>query len=375
MTRRHTGLLLLLLVCLLLGGCGTKSAAPEAEVAGERLPLQYAENFTAERFENEIYLLTLGGQERFWLLPEGAEIPEGGDRTIPVIRQPVERIYLASSSVADLFLQIDALDRVRFTSTDGPNWRLPAVREALEREEMIYIGKYSAPDYEALLAENCGLVVENTMILHTPETREKLEALGLPVLLEYSSYEPHPLGRVEWIKLYGLLLGKLPQAEAFFAQQAGTLRQVETGENTGKSVAFFHITANGAVVVRRNADYVNRMIQLAGGEPVTYDLPQNDTALSTETIQMESFYAQARDADVLIYNSTVTGEMDRLDQLLQQSELMADFKAVREGQVWCTEQSMFQQTSAAAGMIRDIHAILTDEAGEGETLRFLHKLK
>lgn len=45
------------------------------------------------------------------------------------------------------------------------------------------------------------------MILHTPEVKEQLEHFGIPVLVERSSYESDPLARMEWIKLYGILLG------------------------------------------------------------------------------------------------------------------------------------------------------------------------
>lgn len=48
------------------------------------------------------------------------------------------------------------------------------------------------------------------------------------------------------------------------------------------------------------------------------------------TIQMESFYDAAADADVLIYNSTIDGELDSLDALLAKSPLLADFKAVQD---------------------------------------------
>ena len=54
------------------------------------------------------------------------------------------------------------------------------------------------------------------MIYHTPEVKEKLEALGIPVLVERSSYETDPLGRMEWIKLYGALTGHYAEAAAFF---------------------------------------------------------------------------------------------------------------------------------------------------------------
>ncbi len=40
------------------------------------------------------------------------------------------------------------------------------------------------------------------MISHTPEVREMLEDFGIPVMIEYSSYEKHPLGRVEWVRFF-----------------------------------------------------------------------------------------------------------------------------------------------------------------------------
>ena len=78
-----------------------------------------------------------------------------------------------------------------------------------------------------VLDEGCGLAVENTMISHTPEVKEKLEQLGIPVLVERSSYEESPLGRVEWIKLYGLLTGQLDTAEQFFEKSVQQVQAVE----------------------------------------------------------------------------------------------------------------------------------------------------
>ena len=365
-------LLPLLAAVLLLCACG--SAAPtdtRAQPAGEAIPLQYAERFTADRYPGGAFLLTLGEKEQYWLLPEGIEPPFAPE--LPAIPIPVDRVYLASSSVADFFLQLDALDAVAYTSTKPDSWQLPEIREALEQEQLLYVGRYSAPDYELLLTEGCGLVVENTMILHSPATRERLEALGFPLLVEYSSYETHPLGRVEWIKLYGLLTGKLEEAEQFFDRQVRTFASLSETEDGEKSVAFFHITANGAVTVRKSNDYVTRMIELAGGRSAVTELPPDDSALSTMTIQMESFYAQARDADILIYNGTIGEEISTVGQLLELSPLLADFKAVASGQLWCTEQSMFQRSTAAADMIADFHAVLCGES-VGD-LHYLHPIQ
>ena len=362
---------LLSAVLLLLCACSQAPAgnAASPEKAGS-MELQYAEHFNVDYYADGSAVLTLGGRDRFLLLPEGTE----PWTELPVIRIPVSQVYVASSSVPDLFLCCGALGSLRFTGTNRESWRLPELQSALEAGTLLYAGKYSMPDYELLLEEGCDLVIENTMILHNPETREKLESLGFPVMVEYSSYESHPLGRVEWIRLYGLLTGHAAEAEAFFEAQSALLQTLVTQEPTEKSIAFFHITSSGSAVVRKSADYVTRMIELAGGHSCFAELPESENALSTTTIQMESFYQQAKDADVLIYNSTVSGDLSGLTDLLEKSSLLADFKAVQNGDVWCTEQSMFQQSSATAGMIRDFRSILTGEAAGLDRLQYLHRL-
>mgnify|MGYP000376370697 CR=1 FL=1 len=60
----------------------------------------------------------------------------------------------------------------------------------METGDILYAGKYSTPDYEKIVEQNCGLAIENTMILHTPEVKEQLEKFGIHVLVDYSSYEP-----------------------------------------------------------------------------------------------------------------------------------------------------------------------------------------
>ena len=351
----------------------SSSLQPVSVPAGSgEMPLSYAQQFSVTYEDDGSMLLTVAGRDRFRLLSREADDSCYAD-DIPIIRIPVRNVCLASSSVADLFLQLDALDAIRLSSTAASGWRLPAVADAMEREAILYAGKYSAPDYELILTENCDLVIENTMILHSPAVREKLEMLGLPVLVEYSSYEPHPLGRVEWIKLYGLLTGREKEAVRFFEEQVASLASLQDLEKTGKKAAFFYIGSNGSVIVRKPSDYVSKMIELAGGTYPFTDIPDDGTALSTMNMQMESFFAQAKDCDVLIYNSTVDGGISSVEELVQKSPLLAEFDAVRNGQVWCSEQDMFQQTSAAAGMILDFNAVFT--GADTSSLRYLRHVE
>mgnify|MGYP000461881795 FL=1 len=77
------------------------------------------------------------------------------------------------------------------------------------------------------------------------------------------------------------------------------------------------------------------MIDIAGGEYVFRNLKGEDNAASSVNMQMEEFYAQAKDADYLVYNSTIDGNLASIDDLLAKNSLFADFKAVKDGNVWC----------------------------------------
>ena len=191
----------------------------------------------------------------------------------------------------------------------------------------------------------------------------------MPVLVEQSSYESHPLGRTEWIKFYGALLGREEQAERLFAQQAAYLEEAAAGGDTGRTVAFFYISSGGYAVARRSGDYVTKMIELAGGRYVFDNLGDPEKATGTVALEMEQFYATAKDADFIVYNSTVGGELSSLDELLEKNELLRDFKAVREGNVWRTDQDLYQQTTGLGLMVYDLNRMLA-----GEDLDELHYL-
>ena len=199
------------------------------------------------------------------------------------------------------------------------------------------------------------------MIYHTPKVKEMIEDLGIPVLVDRSSYEQHPLGRTEWIKLYAALVGKDAEAAEFFDQQAAIIAQLEGFENTGKSVAFFFVNSDGSIVIRKPTDYIPKMIELAGGRYAFENFVTDQTNTSV-SVTMETFYGTAVDADVLIYNASIDAPISSINELLAKDALFADFKAVQEGNVWCTGKSFYQATDIVGEMIRDIHLALTGGA-------------
>ena len=380
-------LILLTALLLVLAACAAAPQPPQTDEApaapaqavswetlsfGRTLPLQYANQFSVSYAGEDYTRVTIGDDQTFLLVAENADVPSGVPDDVTVLQQPLSHIYLVASAAMDYFSHLDAVDRIALSGQKESDWYIEAAKTAMQAGSMVYAGKYSAPDYETILENGCDLAIENTMIYHTPEVVEQLESVGVPVLIERSSYESDPLGRMEWLKLYGALVGKEDAACAAYDTLLRDLQPVLAQEPAGKTVAFFYITTSGAVNVRKSGDYIAKAIRMAGGDYVSFDESGEENALSTMTIQMESFYDAAADADVLSYNSTIDGELDSLDALLAKSPLLADFRAVQTGNVWCITKNFYQESLALGDLILDVHAVLNDkDAGD---LRFLRKL-
>jgi iron complex transport system substrate-binding protein len=114
------------------------------------------------------------------------------------------------------------------------------------------------------------------------------------------------------------------------------------------------------------------MIELAGGKYIFDNIGDGESKKSTMNMQIEEFYNGAKDADYLIYNSSIDGGVDNLDELLEKCSLLADFNAVKQGNVWCTTNDMYQQSLSIGYMMQDIYMMLN--GGDEDEMRYLYRL-
>lgn len=387
--RRNLFCLLFALLCTFPCACTTQGNVAYTEDAGQKetvtdasaldadiqwgdlkieksMDLSYATQFSVDYYMGGYKLISICDIGDYLLVPDGKNVPAGLPSDITVINGSPKHVYLAATSGMDFIVKIGCLDHLSFSGTKEDGWYIPEAKQAMQAQTLAYAGKYNAPDVEQMLAGDCDLAIESTMILHNPEVKEQLEACGIPVIVEHSSYETDPLGRLEWVKFYGALFDAEDAAEQLFETETAKTADVLTEEPTGKTVAFFYVTTSGGVNVRKSGDYVSKMIELAGGTCITFDDSEEENALSTMTIQMETFYEQAKDADYIIYNSTIDSELTSVAELLQKNALFADFKAVKEGHVYGTGKNMFQETTGYGTMIADMHAIFTGQELESD---------
>lgn len=323
------------------------------------MKLEYAERFSIELFKGGYRMISAGtGGYKYLIVPEGMKVPENLEDGVYVLQMPINKVYMASTGIMSLIDAIGALDFVPLVGTDVKGWYLPNVIAAMENGSIAFGGKYSEPDFELMAANEIQLHVNTTMIDSKPEVLEKFEELGIPSLVEDSSKEGHPLARVEWVKLFGVLFDMEEEANAYFEAQKALVESA-TVDPLGKTVAMGYVSSDGTKCYARNGgDYYAQMIGLAGGTYVCADMEPEKGGNSNMTF--EEWYAIFKDADYLFYMN-FAAKFYSIEEMIASNPLFADFKAVQNGNVWITSPDFTQSTAAIASIVVDMNTILSSE--------------
>ena len=352
----------------------------------DSLPLLYTKGFEVEHYEdnakNRYSFITIadgnmsGETSQYFLMASGGKgdisLLEENKKKNPglTVIYDTKKTCIVSGQAMDPVAKLGAMENIAFSGRKKDDWAIPEAKDAMEKGGILYAGKYSSPDFELLLSGGCGLMIENTMIYHNPKIKEKLESIGIPVLVERSGYEDDPLGRLEWVKLYGAIFDREEEAKKLFDEQVERIEKVKGLPETDKTVAVFSVDSNGRVSVRRPGDYISRMIELSGGKYLPKG-PLGDSSSSTLKLSMEDFFLKCESADILIYNSTISGEIEKKSDLVSKSKILKDMKAFKEGDIYCLSSDYYEMSMSTADFISDMRKVLL---GEKEGLIFLKEV-
>lgn len=336
------------------------------------MELTYAKTFSVDYYKAGYKLIKVDGNEKQLLVvPEGMKVPADLTANTVVLQQPINNLLISSTPTVSLINAIGALDRVTLTTYDVDSWYIDEVKAAMNAGKLAYVGNYKSPDYEMIVAQGTKFGVFSTML--TEDVAEKLKEMDVNYILDQASSEDHPLARVEWAKLYGALFNLEDAAEKHFEAQKKLVEDIAAKEATGKTVAIFYITSKGDLYARNTDDYMAKMIKLGGGE---YVLDGKVGVGQTGTVKMEAeaFFDGAKDADEIIYIWSMGGKPETIADLVAKSPILADMKAVKNGNVWCTTPDYFQISCTIGNMINDINLMLNADASQ-EKFTYLYKIK
>lgn len=337
--------------------------------------LTYAKLFKLDYYKGGYKGITVtakdGTTQKILTVPEGMDTPTEIESDTIVLQMPLTNVLISSTPTISLINAMGALDRVSLTTTAYDSWYIDSVKAAMDAKKITYIGDYKEPDYEILATTAPAFSVFPLTLSTTPQVIEKFAELNIPIMLEQSAYEDHPLARVEWVKLYGALFDSEDAANAVFAEQMKYVEEIPSIK-TDETVAIFYVTSNNVLYARKGGDYMSKMVELAGGDYIFSDMNPDETG--TNKMDFESFYAQAKDVDHIIYVWSMGGKPETMADFTAKNELFSDLKAVKNGNVWCTTPNFFQNSDTLGYMIKDINTMMT-LADDTDELTYLFRLK
>lgn len=324
------------------------------------MTVEYAKNFSIKLYKGGYRMITGGSEgKRFLVVPEGMTVPADLDGDVAVLQQPIDKMYVASANMMGLLDELDALSTVKLVATDVSGWHLPNIKAAMEAGSIAYSGKYDAPDFEMITNANIQLHVDTGMIDSAPEVEEKFDELGIPSLVENSSAESHPLGRIEWVKAYGVILGMEEEANALFEAKKEIYNACLDSEGTGITAGLGYLSTSGKGYARNGGDYLAQMIDLVGGQYIQKDM--NPDKAGNVSMTVEEWYAMFKDADYLFYWN-IGEKFYTIEEMIAYNPLFADFKSVQNGNVWITAPD-WSQTSLI-NVMQDMYTIF--HSGDGD---------
>ena len=191
--------------------------------------------FEVYRYEKGYAVINVIDVARYLVVPDGADVPGALDGDIMVVQQPVSNVYVSAPELSDTISSIGADGIAELLTLKGYEDGAGGTG---------FAGSYTQPDFPALLRSRCrlavlpaefadGRVCRGDAAAAGPLSAGEAEALrkafegfkgfGIPAFVDRSADETDELAKLEWIKLYGILLGCEKEANAAFADSAKKL--------------------------------------------------------------------------------------------------------------------------------------------------------
>jgi iron complex transport system substrate-binding protein len=336
-----------LLLLLALQACGPSDRSGGRKEAEPGTGCTAGEQAVALRHARRLQAWKGPGYYRVWVHPADSSAPPlsyllldssavldaaclKGQR---VIRVPVQRAALVSTTHAALFAALDCRERVA-----GMSWADNLYDEGLRaRYRQGQIAELSAEgnlDLERILALEPDLVM--TYMTADPEYGQfrKMEQLGLPVMANAEFAELHPLGQAEWLRLGGWLTGRERQADSLFGlveSRYQSLAQRATGTSSSPTV-FSGLDYQGAWTVPRGGSFAAAYLRDAGARYVW----AAEAGTGSLSLDFEQVLLGASEAEVWVN----PGAARSLAELEAFNPRLVNFRAWKTGRVYNNDARM-----------------------------------
>lgn len=315
----------------LLPSCGSGSASSFLP-AGDTLAMGWADNLTVVEHPGftEVTLInpwdTTKTLERLLLVDHDSVVPDNLPQGT-LVRTPLRRIVAQSGLYASLLEELGGINAV--VGVCGVNFvTMPSIKERINNGEIADCGNDMSPNVEQIV------MVSPDALFMSPyegvDNDSKLTALGIPIIPMADYMETSPLGRAEWMRLYGRLTGHGAEADSLFniiASEYMRMSQLAKGASSRPTVLMDRVYSGLWDVPGKNST-TGCFIEDAGGINIF-----NDKTAAVSRLAPEEVLFKAHDADIWLIRYGMAAPLTMKD-LGNENQLHKQIKAYREGNVY-----------------------------------------
>lgn len=314
-----------------LGACSSDERKADIFAASEDLKPRYARGFDIQKSDGVTLLSVtrpwMGASRPYYyaLLEPGSKLPDNFQADA-VIEKPITRLVVTSTShipFLDLLKvshYLVGFPQTRFISSE-------AVRERVDQHMVWELGAAGGLNFEALIALQPQLVMTYQS---GPDHREleNLSLTGIPTVLNSDFLEETPLGRAEWIKFVGHLVGKGELADSIFSGIEATYLQnkARLQDLADKPTVFSGSLYGDTWFAPGGESFVSQFIRDAGGAYTWDDLGQTGSL----ELSFESVLERNIDSEYWIG----LGGFTSLQELKKADPRYSVFEAFQKGNVY-----------------------------------------
>lgn len=257
--------------------------------------IQYSQGYTIERYSDYIVAElrdpwdTTRILQRYLLVDRNKDIP-GRMPKGTIVRIPLKNIVVYNSVHSSIVELLDAAENI-VGACESRYMDTPIIRERLDKGVIADLGEATAPNIEKMVE------IGSEVILASPFRNSgygPAEKLGIPILECADYMESTPLGRAEWLRLYGLLLGREDLADSLFrATESNYLTLSKLAEGVQHRPTVFSEKRFGSTWhIPGGASYMAHFFKDAGADYMFTDLPgAGSTPLAFETVLDKAIHA------------------------------------------------------------------------------------
>lgn len=328
--RKH--LIIIPLAMVLLLSCSGQQAGTSTNTDGSFCGnTRYAKGFTLSPNDTATIVEVLNSWQgatdvryTYTLIPRHRCINDATNNHIPV---PVERVVCMSASYVAFLDAITSSGAI--CGLSGVDYIYnPAVRERIMRGEVVEVGYDQTLNYELIASLKPDVLLCYGIGAESMAYYDKLRQLGVRVMVIGEYLENHPLGKAEWIKVFGSLFGREQRADSVFnAVVQNYLKTKELIDSTrAKPKVVLNLPYRDVWYQPGNGSYMVQLIRDAGGSYMFSHLAQS----RSYPVSFEKVFEAGLQADVWLN----TGAANSLHDIEKIDHRMVQMRPFRDGNVF-----------------------------------------